>query len=85
MAEWSYPAANSDHSTCSSKTKLFHVEFSDLHISEEDSIKPGVINSSAYSSKRNTSLMKTLFFVPADVAAIVHLSQKETLRAREIR
>ena len=39
MAEGLYPAANSDHSSCSSKTKLFHIEFSDLHLSKEDSIK----------------------------------------------
>src|ERR1700691_1170224 len=32
--------ANSDHSPCSSKTKLFHIGFSDLHVSKENSIKP---------------------------------------------
>src|SRR5437868_6784245 len=31
--------ANSDHSPCSSKTKLLHIEFSDLHISKVDSVK----------------------------------------------
>src|ERR1700678_2472492 len=30
-------SANSDHSPCSSKTKLFGIEFSDLHVSKEDS------------------------------------------------
>ena len=29
--------------------------------------------------------MKTLFFVPADVAAIVHPSQEETFRVRKLR
>jgi hypothetical protein len=35
-----YSSTNSDHSPCSSKTKLFHVEFSDLHVSKEDSVEP---------------------------------------------
>jgi hypothetical protein len=34
-----YRAANSDYSPCGSKTKLFHIEFSDLHVSIEDSVK----------------------------------------------
>src|SRR5271156_6621128 len=36
----SHASANSDHSPCSSRTKLFYIEFSDLHVSEEDSVKP---------------------------------------------
>jgi hypothetical protein len=35
-----HSSANSDDSPCCSKTKSFHIEFSDLHISKEDSIKP---------------------------------------------
>jgi len=56
-----HSSANSDPSPYSSKTKLFHIEFSDFHVSKGDSIKPGVINSNANSSKRNTSLMKIRF------------------------
>jgi RNA polymerase sigma factor (sigma-70 family) len=33
-------SANSDHPPRTSKTKLFHIEFSDLHVSKEDSIRP---------------------------------------------
>src|SRR5260370_31772619 len=36
----SHSSANSDHSPCSSKTKLFRIQFSHLHVSKEDSIKP---------------------------------------------
>jgi hypothetical protein len=77
-----YPAANSDHSPCSPKTKLFHIEFSDLHVSKEDSIKPwcdqleGQLFEAEYLTDEDSIL------VPADVAAIVHPSQKETLRVR---
>jgi hypothetical protein len=37
---WRNSLANLDHSPCSPKTKLFHIEFSDLHVPKEDSIKP---------------------------------------------
>ena len=33
-------AAPLAHSPCSSKTKLFYIKFSDLHVSKEHSIKP---------------------------------------------
>ena len=80
-----HSSANSDHSPCSSIRKLFHIEFPDLHVSKEDSINPGVIKSNANSSKRNTSLMKILFLCQFYVAAIIHASQKETHRVRELR
>jgi hypothetical protein len=35
-----HSSANSDYSPCSSKTKLFDIEFTDLHVSIEDSVKP---------------------------------------------
>ena len=67
---------NSDHSPRSSKTKLFRVEFSDLHVSKEDSIEP-------WCDQLKCQLFEAEYFadedsvlVPADVAAIVHASQK---------
>jgi Protein of unknown function (DUF1569) len=48
---------HSDNPSCGSETELFRIELSDLHVSEEDSISPGVINSTPSSSKRNTSLI----------------------------
>jgi hypothetical protein len=79
-----HSSANSDHSPCSSKTKLFHIKFSDLHISKEDSIKPwrDQLESQLFEAKYLADEDPVL--VPADVAAIVHPSQKETLRVREL-
>jgi hypothetical protein len=34
-----YRAASSDHPPCKSKTKLFRIQLSDLHVPEEDSVK----------------------------------------------
>jgi len=52
-----HSSTGSDYSSRSSEAKLFGIKFSDLHVSKESS---GVVNSNANSSKRNTSLMKTL-------------------------
>jgi hypothetical protein len=52
------PSASSNHSPCSSKTKLFRVQFSDLHVSKKDFVEVWCDHSKANSSKRNTSLMK---------------------------
>ena len=80
-----HSSATSDHSSGSSKTKLFHIEFSDLHVSKEDSIKP-------WCDQLECQLFETEYLadedsvsVPADVAAIIHPSEKETLRVRELR
>jgi hypothetical protein len=78
-------SANSDHSPCSSKAKLFHIEFSDLHVSKEVSIKPrrdqleGQLFETEYFADEDSVL------VPADIAAIVHPSQEETFRVGELR
>jgi hypothetical protein len=37
-----HSSAGSDHSSRSSETKLFGIEFSDLHVSKEDSVKGGL-------------------------------------------
>jgi hypothetical protein len=51
----------SDHSSRSSDAKLFGIEFSDLYVSKEDSVQPRCDQHDSKSSKRKTSLMKTLF------------------------
>jgi hypothetical protein len=78
-------SANSDHSPCSSKTKLFHIEFSDLHVSKEDFVKQWCYQLKCQLFEAEYLADEDSVFVPADVAAIVHPSQKETLRVRELR
>jgi hypothetical protein len=77
--------ANSDHSPCSSKAKLFQVEFSNCHVSKEDCVKPWRDQLEAQLFEPEYLADKDSVFVPADVAAIVHPSQKEPLRVRELR
>jgi hypothetical protein len=78
-------SANSDQSPCSSKTKLFYMEFSDLHVSKEDSIKPRYDQLKRQLLEAEYLADEDSVFVPANVAAIVHPSQKETFRVRELR
>jgi hypothetical protein len=78
-------SGNSDHSPCSSRTKLFHIEFSDLHISKEESIKPWCHQLQCQLFEAKYFADEDSVFVPADVAAIVHPSQRETLRVGELR
>ena len=80
-----HSSANSYHSPCSSKTKLFRIEFSDLHVSKEDSIKPWCDQLECQLFEAEYLADEDSIFVPADVAAIVYPSQKETLRVRELR
>jgi len=80
-----HSSANSDHSPCSSKTKLFHIEFSDLHVSKEDSIKSWRYQLKCQLFKAEYLADEDSVSVPADVAAIIHPSEKETLRVREFR
>ena len=80
-----HPSANSDHSPCSSKTKLFHIEFPDLHVAKGDSIKPWCDQLECQLFEAEYLADEDSVFVPAHVAAIVHPSQKETLRVRERR
>jgi len=71
--------ANSDDPPCSSKTKFFHIEFPDLHVSREDSAKPWHDQLESQLFEAEYLVDEDSVFVPADVAAIVHPSQKETL------
>ena len=80
-----HSSANSDHSPCSSKTKLFYIEFSDLHVAKEDFVKPWCDQLESQLFEAEYLADEDSIFVPADVAAIVHPSQKETLRVRELR
>jgi hypothetical protein len=77
-------STGSDHSSRSSETKLFGIEFSDLHVSKEDSVEPRC-------DQLNSQLFEAEYFadedsvlVPADVATIVDSSQQETLRVRKL-
>jgi hypothetical protein len=67
--------ANSDHSPCSSKAKLFQVEFSNLHVSKEDSVKPWRDQLEAQLFEPEYLADKDSVFVPADVV-FVHPSQR---------
>jgi hypothetical protein len=66
-----------------SEAKLFRIEFSDLHVSKEDSVKPWCDQLESQLFEAEYLADEDSVFVPADVAAIVHPSQKETLRVRE--
>ena len=80
-----HSSTGSDHSSRSSEAKLFGIEFSDLHVSKEDSIKPRCdqLDSQLFEAEHLADEDSVL--VPADVAAIVHPSQQETLWVRELR
>jgi hypothetical protein len=79
-----HSSTGSDHSSRSSEAKLFGIEFADLHVAKEDSVKPRC-------DQLDSQFFETEYFadedsvlVPADVAAIVDSSQQETFRVREL-
>lgn len=65
----------SDHSSCSSESKFFGIEFSDLHVSKEDSIKPRCYQLDSQLFKAKYFADEDSVLVPAYVAAIVDPSQ----------
>jgi hypothetical protein len=65
---------DSDHSPCSSKTKLVRIEFSDLHVSNEDSVKPWCDQLESQLFEAEYFADEDSVFVPDDVAAIVQPS-----------
>jgi hypothetical protein len=79
-----HSSTRSDHSSRSSEAKLFGIEFSDLHISKEDSVEPrcDLLDSQLFEAEYFADEDSVL--VPADVAAIVDSSQKEALRICEL-
>ena len=76
--------AGSDYSTRSSETKLFGIEFSYLHISKEDSIKPRCDQLDSQLFEAEYFADEDSVLVPANVPAIVDSSQLEPLRVREL-
>ena len=77
--------AGSDDSPRRSEPMLFRIEFSDLHVSKEDPVKPWCDQLECQLFEAEYLADKDPVLVPADVAAIVHPSQKETLRVGELR
>jgi hypothetical protein len=73
-----------DHSSRTSEAKLFGIEFSDLHVSKEDSVKPRCDQLDAQLFEAEYLADENSVLVPADVAAIVDSSQQETRRVREL-
>ena len=75
--------AGSDHSTHSSETKLFRIEFSYLHISK-DSIKPRCDQLDSQRFEAEYFADEDSVLVPANVPAIIDSSQLEPLWVREL-
>ena len=67
------------------KTKLFHIEFPDLLVVEENSIKPWCDQLECQLFEAEYLADEDSVLVPADVAAIVDSSKQETLRVPELR
>jgi hypothetical protein len=70
-----HSSTGSDHSSRSSEAKLFGIEFSDLHVSKEDSVESRCdqLDSQLFEAEYFTDEDSVL--VPANVAAIVDSSQ----------
>src|SRR5271170_5705876 len=75
----------SDHSSRSSEAKLFGIEFSDLHVSKEDSIKARCDQLDSQLFEAEYLADEDSVLVPANVATIIDSSQLEPLRVRELR
>ena len=74
VASVSLHAAGSDYPPHRSEAKLFRIEFSDLHVSKEDSVKPRC-------NQLESKFLEAKYFadedpvlVPADVSGVVHSS-----------
>jgi hypothetical protein len=74
----------SDHSSRSFVAKLFGIEFSDLHVSKEDSVQPRCDQPDSQLFEAEDFADEDSVLVPTDVAAIVDSSQQATLRVREL-
>ena len=77
--------AGSDYSPCRPKTQLFCIELSDLHVSKEDSVKPWRDRIERQFFEAEYLADEDSIFVPADIAAIVHPSQNQSLRVGKFR
>src|ERR1700733_6168997 len=73
---------SSEHSSRCSEAHLFGAEFSDFHVSKEDSVEPRCDQLDTQLFEAEYLADEDPVLVPADVAAIVDSSQQETLRVR---
>ena len=80
-----HSSTGSDYFSRSSEAKLFGIEFAYLHVSKEDSVKPQCDQLDSQSFETEYFADEDSVLVPADVAAIVHASQKKTLRIGKLR
>ena len=74
----------SDRSSRSSEAKLFGIEFSYLHVSKEDSVKPRCDQLDSQIFEAEYLADEDPVFVPADVASIVYPPQLEPFRIRKL-
>jgi hypothetical protein len=77
-------STDSDHSSRSTEAKIFRIEFPDLHISKEDSVKPRCNQLDSQFFEAEYFAYEDSILVPANVAAIVDSSQLEPFRVREL-
>jgi|SRR5665213_388716 len=75
-----HSSANSNHSSRSSEAKLLRIEFSGLHVSKEHSVTSRCDQLECQLFEAEYLADEDPILVPADIAAIVHPSQQETLR-----
>ena len=70
-----HSSTSSDHSSRSSETKFFGIEFADLHVSKEDSVKPRRNQLDAQLFEAEYFADENPVLVPADVTTVVDSSQ----------
>src|SRR5580698_3707194 len=80
-----HSSTGSDHSSRSSEAKLFGVEFSNFHVSKEDSVRPRRHRLEAQLFEAEYLADEYSCLVPANVSAVVHPSQKKSLGVVELR
>jgi hypothetical protein len=78
-------STGSDDSSRGPEAKLFHVKFSDLHVSKEDSVKPWCYQLKCQLFETEDLADEDSRLMPADVSAIVHPSQQNAFRVIEFR
>lgn len=66
---------NSDDEPGGSKTELFYVEFSDLHVPKEHPVKPQCDQLESKLLEAKDFANKDPVLVPADVTGVVHSAQ----------
>ena len=79
-----HSSTGSDYFSRSSEAKLFGIEFSDLHVSKKDPVKPRCDQFDSQLFEAEYFADEDSVLVPANVAAIVDSSQLEPLRVREL-